>query len=172
MPLPDSLPIMLRRLAAAFAIATAPIVQTAYGGEAPPAADDPVLEKRVTALSELLRCLVCQNQTIADSHADLAIDLKQQIREKMKAGESDKQIVDFMVARYGDFVLYKPPIKATTVMLWAGPFVLLAGALGVLVFRLRKRQRLTRANEALTDDEHRRAAALLQDEPAGDGVRR
>ena len=85
--------------------------------EAPPAAPDPALEKRVMALAEELRCLVCQNQTIADSHAELAIDLKDQIREKLKAGMSEEQILQFMVARYGDFVLYKPPVKATTVQI-------------------------------------------------------
>lgn len=167
MPRPDSLPAMLRRLAAATVAIVALLIHTAYGGEAAPAADDPVLEKRVTALAELLRCLVCQNQSIADSHADLAIDLKQQIREKIRAGQSDKEIVDYMVARYGDFVLYKPPVKATTVVLWVGPFVLLAGGLGLLVHRLRARVRRARADEALSDEEHQRAAALLREQPAG-----
>lgn len=173
MPRPDSLPALLRCLAAAVAAAAWLVIQPAYAGEAAPAADDPVLEKRVIALSELLRCLVCQNQSIADSHADLAIDLKNQIREKMKAGESDKQIIDYMVARYGDFVLYKPPVKATTLILWVGPFVLLAGGLGLLVFKLRSRLRQAQAGESLSDDEHQRAAALLQDEPVvGKGAER
>ena len=86
---------------------------------------DPVLEKRVLALSESLRCLVCQNQTIADSHADLAVDLRNQVRDKMAAGWSDEKIIDYMVARYGDFVLYNPPFKSSTVLLWVGPFALL-----------------------------------------------
>lgn len=162
MPHPDSL--WLRRLLGALAMLFALLALPAFGGEAAPAADDPVLEKRVTALSELLRCLVCQNQTIADSHADLAVDLKNQIREKLRAGETDKQIIDYMVARYGDFVLYKPPVKATTVILWVGPFLLLAGGLGVLIVKLRARMRQAQAAAALSEDEHRRAAALLEED--------
>jgi len=100
---------------------------TCFAQEAPSAAEDPVLEKRVMALSEELRCLVCQNQSLADSHADLAVDLRNQVRELMREGKTDDQIREFMVARYGDFVLYKPPVKPTTVVLWVGPFVLLLG---------------------------------------------
>src|SRR3954466_431322 len=92
--------------------------QSAWAAEAAPAAADPELEKRVNAISEELRCLVCQNQTLADSHAELAIDLKNQVREKVKQGMSERDIVDYMVERYGDFVLYRPPLKATTVLLW------------------------------------------------------
>jgi cytochrome c-type biogenesis protein CcmH len=169
---PDTPSRLVRRFAQALLFAFMLAGLPAHAGEAAPAADDPVLEKRVTDLSELLRCLVCQNQTIADSHAELAIDLKKQIREKLKAGESDKQIVDYMVARYGDFVLYKPPVKATTMILWVGPFVLLAGGLGLLFFKLRKRMRQAQAAETLTDDEQRQAAALLQDEPGGKGAAR
>ncbi|HJS38434.1 MAG TPA: cytochrome c-type biogenesis protein, partial [Burkholderiales bacterium] len=91
---------------------------------------DPELDKRATALEHELRCLVCQNQTIAESNAPLAVDLRRQIREQMAKGASDRDVIDYMVARYGDFVLYRPPFKATTVALWVGPFVLLAlGAL-------------------------------------------
>src|SRR6266853_5678800 len=95
--------------------------------EAKSISDDPELEKRVMALSEQLRCLVCQNETLAGSHADLAADLRQEIREQMKAGKSDQEIITFLTERYGDFVLYKPPVKATTYLLWFGPFVLLLG---------------------------------------------
>ena len=168
----DQLRAALRRFAVVLVAAVSLAGPPARAGEAAPASDDPVLEKRVTELSELLRCLVCQNQTIADSHAELAIDLKSQIREKMKAGESDKQIVDYMVARYGDFVLYKPPVKPTTVILWAGPFLLLLGGLALLFFKVRKRLRLAQAGETMTEDEHRRAAALLQDEPNDKGAAR
>ena len=168
----DHIDTVLRRFAQVLFVASSLVVLPAHAGEAASVAEDPVLEKRVTQLSELLRCLVCQNQTIADSHAELAIDLKNQIREKMKAGESDKQIVDYMVARYGDFVLYKPPVKATTVILWAGPFVLLLSGLGLLFFRVRKRMRQARAGETLSDEEHRRAAALLQEEPLDKGAAR
>ena len=112
----------------------------ALAGTAQNVAADPVLEKRVLALSETLRCLVCQNQTIADSHADLAIDLRNQVREKMAAGWSDQQVLDYMVQRYGDFVLYKPPVKGITWLLWFGPFALFFCALGFLLFKLKKQQ--------------------------------
>jgi cytochrome c-type biogenesis protein CcmH len=137
---------------------------TAGAAEAPTIAADPVLEKRVQQLSEELRCLVCQNQTIADSHAGLAVDLKNQIREQLKAGRSDRQILDYMVERYGDFVLYRPPMRASTVLLWAGPFVLMAIGLGgaVLIVRRRRKPDLT---PHLTEEQRRQAARLLADEP-------
>lgn len=91
---------------------------------------DPALEVRVNRLAAELRCLVCQNQSLADSHAPLAIDLKNQVREQLKAGRSERDVIDYMTQRYGDFVLYRPPLKATTVLLWAGPALLvLTGAL-------------------------------------------
>ncbi|NDE41557.1 MAG: cytochrome c-type biogenesis protein CcmH, partial [Betaproteobacteria bacterium] len=98
---------------------------SAGAGEAKPMASDPALEARVMVIAEELRCLVCQNETIAASHADLAVDLRGQIRQKLSQGQSSQQILDFMVARYGDFVLYRPPLKASTVLLWVGPFALL-----------------------------------------------
>lgn len=98
---------------------------TCGAAEARPSVTDPALEARVNALSAELRCLVCQNQSLADSHADLAIDLKNQVREQLKAGRSDRQVIDYMTDRYGDFVLYRPPVKATTLLLWAGPALLL-----------------------------------------------
>jgi cytochrome c-type biogenesis protein CcmH len=107
---------------------------------ASPVPEDPQLEKRVMALAEALRCLVCQNQTLADSHAALAIDLKNRIRELVRDGKSEREVLDFMVERYGDFVLYRPPLRATTVPLWAGPFILLTlGVTGLIVW-LRKRK--------------------------------
>jgi len=106
------------------------------------AADKPETEQRIRMLSEKLRCLVCQNQTLADSNAELAQDLRQQLREQVAAGRSDDQILDYLVQRYGDFVLYDPPFKATTVLLWVGPFVLLGIAGLVLVVTLRRRRRL------------------------------
>jgi cytochrome c-type biogenesis protein CcmH len=109
--------------------------------EATPVAADPAVEARLMALAAELRCLVCQNQTIADSHADLAVDLRGQIREMMGAGRSDDDIRRYMTDRYGDFVLYKPPFKATTALLWAGPALLLLGALGALFLNLLRRQR-------------------------------
>ena len=90
-----------------------------------------------------LRCLVCQNQTIADSHADLAVDLRRQVREMLTRGDSERQILDYMTARYGDFVLYRPPLKSTTAVLWFAPAVLLVGGVGALLFVLRRRSRLS-----------------------------
>jgi cytochrome c-type biogenesis protein CcmH len=100
---------------------------------------DPVLEQRVQALSEQLRCLVCQNQSLADSHAPLAVDLKNQVREQVRAGRADAEVIDFMTQRYGDFVLYRPPFKATTALLWLGP-ALMAGVGLVVGARAVKRQ--------------------------------
>ncbi len=136
-------------------------VPLVHAGDAAPAADDPALEKRVNALAETLRCLVCQNQTIADSHADLAVDLKNQIREKLRQGMTEKQIMDFMVQRYGDFVLYNPPVKSTTWLLWFGPFVLLVVGLAVLFLKLRQRNLKVR-DAPLSAAEHARAQSLLE----------
>jgi cytochrome c-type biogenesis protein CcmH len=133
--------------------------------DAPSAAADPVLEKRVMAISEELRCLVCQNQTIADSHADLAVDLKNQVREMLRKGMSEKAIKAYMVERYGDFVLYRPPVKSTTWVLWVGPFGLLAAGLAFLAFKLRQRARRQKPGvDDLDDQEQRRVAALLASE--------
>jgi cytochrome c-type biogenesis protein CcmH len=132
----------------------------ARAGEAPGTAPDPVLEQRVMAIAQELRCLVCQNQTIADSDADLAVDLRQQVREKLAQGMSDRDVSEFMVARYGDFVLYRPPVKHTTWLLWFGPFVLLAAGLMVLGLKLKRRAQ-SEPTAALSDTERRRAAALL-----------
>ena len=129
--------------------------------EAPTVAADPLLEKRVMALAVELRCLVCQNQTIADSNAELAVDLRNQIREKLKAGMNDEQIIDYMVARYGDFVLYRPPVKATTLPLWIGPFLLMLGALAGLFYYIVRRRRSAPA-QALSEDEQARVRALLE----------
>ena len=102
--------------------------------------EDPILEKRVMALAEELRCLVCQNQTLADSHAALAVDLKNRIRELLREGKTEREVLDFMVQRYGDFVLYRPPLRTATALLWAGPFILLALGMGAWVLWLRGRK--------------------------------
>ena len=129
--------------------------------EALPAADDPALEERVVKLTSELRCLVCQNQSLADSHADLAIDLKNQVRAQMQAGKSDAEIRDYMVARYGDFVLYDPPFKSITLLLWVGPFaLLLVGLLGLAIYMRNRRRRLPEVE--LTPADHARAEALLR----------
>jgi cytochrome c-type biogenesis protein CcmH len=131
----------------------------ALAAEAATAAEDPALEARVNALSNQLRCLVCQNQTIAESNAGLAVDLKNQVRERLQKGESESQIIDFMVARYGDFVLYKPPVKMTTLLLWIGPLLLVLAGLAVLYRRLRNVSRQPQTE--LSPAERQRAARLL-----------
>jgi cytochrome c-type biogenesis protein CcmH len=134
-----------------------------YAGEAKDLAADPVLEKRMIGLAENLRCLVCQNESLASSHAELAEDLRREVREQMAKGKNDQEIMDYLVARYGDFVLYNPPVKSYTVLLWFGPFALLLIGAGVLVFQLRKR-RQTVQESVLTPEAQQRAASLLNEE--------
>ena len=136
------------------------LAPAAFAGEAKPAAESPALEARVNALANELRCLVCQNQTLADSNAPLAVDLKDQIRERMRQGVSEGDIIGFMVERYGDFVLYRPPFKATTLLLWAGPMLLVIAGLAALYYRLARRRREVGKPE-LSGAERARAAALL-----------
>ena len=133
----------------------------AWAGETAPAAADPALEARVTAVASELRCLVCQNQTLADSNAPLAVDLRDQIREQMQQGASERDIVDYMVTRYGDFVRYRPPFKAATVLLWAGPALLMLAGFAALYYRLRRRR--GEAQPGLSDEQRSRAQALLAD---------
>jgi len=123
------------------------------------AAQDAQLERRVTDLAHELRCLVCQNQTLADSNAPLAVDLRNQIREQLAAGKSERDVVDFMVARYGDFVLYRPPLKASTVLLWVGPFAFLVIGFYLLARFLRRRHI---PEPQLSDADRARAAKLLE----------
>lgn len=148
---------MVRKLLTAVVLALCCL--PALAGEAPTVAEDPVLETRVQALAEVLRCLVCQNQNLADSHAELAIDLKNQVREMLRQGKTEKEVIDYLVQRYGDFVLYRPPVKGTTWLLWGGPFVLFGGGLGMLFFNLKRRRKL--AATPLSESEHAAAARLL-----------
>jgi cytochrome c-type biogenesis protein CcmH len=134
-----------------------------YAGEAKDLAADPVLEKRMIGLAEKLRCLVCQNESLASSHAELAEDLRREVREQMSKGKSDQEIIDYLVSKYGDFVLYEPPMKSYTLLLWFGPFALLLAGGGVLVFQLRKR-RQTIAEVTLSPEAQQRAAALLNND--------
>ncbi len=134
-----------------------------YAGEAKDLAKDPVLEKRMVGLAENLRCLVCQNESLASSHADLADDLRREVRELMQKGMTDQEIKDYLVARYGDFVLYDPPLKSSTVLLWLGPFALLLAGLGILFLQVNKRRKTVTA-PSLNAEEKARAAALLNDE--------
>ena len=122
-------------------------------------AQNPELDKRVAALAEELRCLVCQNQTLADSNAPLAVDLRNQIREQLAKGASERDVREFMVARYGDFVLYRPPLKASTIVLWTGPFILLLAGAFLLIRQLARRRV---PEPQLSEAERSRAAKLLE----------
>jgi len=146
------------------AVCAALLLVTPFGvaaNEATPTDLDPVAQKRLVELANELRCLVCQNQTIADSNAELAFDLRREIREQIAAGKTNAEILDFMTTRYGDFVLYRPPLKATTVLLWFGPVLLLVAGIVVLVRVMRARRRSAESDRPLTDEERSRAAALL-----------
>ena len=134
----------------------------AAAGEAAPLAENPQAEARLKALAVELRCLVCQNQTLADSNAPLAEDLRREVREMIAKNMSDKEIIDFLVTRYGDFVLYRPPLKTTTMLLWVGPFLLLIGGAIALVMALRRRQKKL-ADVALSEAERNRVAQLLSE---------
>jgi len=125
-----------------------------------PLAEDEAIERRLNAIAEELRCLVCQNESLAGSRADLALDLRRQIREQIKAGRSDDEILTYMTDRYGDFIRYRPPLKGTTLALWVGPFVLLAAAAGGLAWYVRRR-RTRVATPGLSPDEEARVAHLL-----------
>ena len=131
--------------------------QPAFANEAAPLADDPVVEQRLLVIAEEVRCLVCQNESLAGSRADLAQDLRREIRSLIKQGKTDKEVMDFLVSRYGDYVRYRPPVKPTTWLLWGGPFVLLAAGLAALVLFVRRR----RSASELSPEEQREAAALL-----------
>ena len=138
----------------------ATLAPAALAADAVPTDKDPVKSARAVKLTEELRCLVCQNQTIADSNAELAVDLRRQVREQVDAGKSDREIIDYMVNRYGDFVLYRPPVKGTTLLLWGGPALLFVIGGIALVVVLRGRRR-TADEPPLTAEEHARAAQLL-----------
>jgi cytochrome c-type biogenesis protein CcmH len=130
----------------------------AVAREAQPLADDEAVEQRLIGIAEELRCLVCQNESLAGSPADLAKDLRREIRALIRAGKTDQEIMDYLVSRYGDFVRYRPPLKPTTVLLWAGPFVLLLGGVAALLAHVRRRRI---AAAPLTDEERSRAVAIL-----------
>ncbi|MGC2049567.1 MAG: cytochrome c-type biogenesis protein, partial [Gallionella sp.] len=132
----------------------------AFAGQAKDLAEDPVLEKRMRGLAENLRCLVCQNESLASSRSELANDLRQEVREQMQKGMSDQEIIDYLVARYGDYVLFDPPVKSYTLLLWYGPFALLLAGLVGLIFQLRKRK-IKIPEPRLSDEDVKRAADLL-----------
>lgn len=144
------------------AIVLACAANIASAKDAAPLADDPVTEQRLIAISEEMRCLVCQNESLAGSRSDLANDLRREIRVLIVGGKSDEQIRNFMVERYGDFVLYRPPVKPITWLLWIGPFViLLAGIIGLMIYLRRRNQSVP--STALSAEDNRRIDALLQD---------
>jgi cytochrome c-type biogenesis protein CcmH len=133
---------MIRILAGSFLLVLALLVSSSLPAqEARPLADNPALETQVHRLSTELRCLVCQNQTLADSSAPLAEDLRKEIRELAASGKNDRQIIDYLVTRYGDFVLYRPPLKSTTFLLWLGPFALLLLGIAGLILLIRSSQK-------------------------------
>jgi cytochrome c-type biogenesis protein CcmH len=136
------------------------LVLPAFAKEAPALADDPVVEQRLISIAEDLRCLVCQNESLAGSRADLANDLRREVRTLIKSGKTDAEIKDFLVSRYGDFVLYKPPVKPTTWLLWFGPVLLLLGAIWLLISTIRKSQKNAN-NQVLDDAKRAKAQALL-----------
>ena len=144
---------LTRRAAALCAILCLALtaIVPAFANDAKPAADDPALEARMTRITSELRCLVCQNETIADSTADLAQDLRRQVREMLRKGDDDATIIKYMTDRYGDFVLFRPPMKSTTVLLWYGPALMLLLGFGALVFVMRRRARAA-AGEFEPDD--------------------
>jgi len=132
-----------------------------WAKEAVPVAENPEIERRMIALSEELRCLVCQNESLAGSRSDFAKDLRREIREQLIANKSNQEITDFLVARYGDFVLYRPPIRPTTMLLWFGPFIFLLIGTGALIIYLRKRRKLLEKTP-LSEEQLKQAEALLK----------
>ncbi len=132
--------------------------------EAAPLADDPVVEQRLIAISEEMRCLVCQNESLAGSRAELAMDLRRELRSLIKQGKTDAQIREFMVSRYGDFVLYRPRVSPMTYLLWGGPFLFMVVAVVVLLVYLRRRNSAVAGEAQLSEEEARRAEALLKEE--------
>ena len=145
-----------------FALVTMVLLNPAFAKDAVPLADDPVIEQRLIVISEEMRCLVCQNESLAGSRSDLANDLRREIRILIKEGKTDAQIRSFMVERYGDFVLYRPPVKPTTWLLWIGPFViLLGGIVGLIVYLRRRNQGIP--STTLSAEENLRIDTLLKD---------
>jgi cytochrome c-type biogenesis protein CcmH len=137
-------------------------VITAHANEAVPLADDPIVEQRLVTIAEELRCLVCQNESLAGSRADLAQDLRREVRTLIKSGKSDAEIKEYLVNRYGDFVLYRPPVKPTTWLLWFGPLLLLLGAAWVLVNIIRRSQK-QKDGPVLDPAQRAKAQAILQE---------
>jgi len=135
----------------------------AFAGEAKDMADDPVLEKRMIQLAEKVRCLVCQSEAVSSSHSDWSNDVRQIMRDKMKEGATDQEILDLLVERFGKSVLFDPPVDKETIPLWFAPFILLLLGCLILVYQLRKRKS-TVVDSQLSAEDAKRAAALLNEE--------
>lgn len=145
-----------------FALLLAMLLTSTVGAnEAAPNAEDPVIEQRLNKLAEDLRCLVCQNESLAGSRADLAEDLRREVREQMKAGKSDQEVIKYLTDRYGDFVLYRPPFKPVTLLLWLGPVIFL-GIGGAIWYVTLKRRRSLREQAPPDSEALKKAAALLE----------
>lgn len=157
---------MKRALACLLTAAVLGTAGASLAADATPMAKDPAVEARLVVISEELRCLVCQNESLAASRAELAEDLRREVRKLIRDGKSDPEIKDYLVARYGDFVLYRPPVKPTTWLLWFGPFALLAGALAGLIAYLRRRG--ARAAPATLSAADKATAEALLADPAPD----
>lgn len=145
------------------------LIPAGWAKEAVPVAENPEIEKRMLALTMDLRCLVCQNEPISDSRAEFSNDIRREIREQIKANKTDEEIIQFLVDRYGDFILYNPPVKATTVMLWFGPAILFVIAVGALIVHLRRR-RVQIEDISLSQEQLEAAEALLNEEKKGKNV--
>ena len=130
---------------------------------------DPVLEQRARELSKEIRCVVCQNESIDSSNADIAREVRLLVRERLVAGDSDRQVLDYLVARYGDFVLLRPPVKPGTYLLWFGPGIVLIFGLGAVFFFFRRQRTAATSAGPLSAEEEARLARLLDDPVAGDG---
>jgi len=154
---------MMRTLMLLFALL---ISGVSFAKDAAPLAEDEAVEQRLNVIAEELRCLVCQNESLAGSRADLAQDLRREVRKLIKDGKSDAEVREFMVSRYGDFILYRPPVKPTTWALWGGPFLLLGAGIVALMVYLRRRGRTVAktGSDHLSTEEQKRAAALLAEE--------
>ena len=135
---------------------------SAHAADAAPLAEDPVVEQRLIVIAEELRCLVCQNESLAGSRSDLANDLRREVRTLIKANKTDAEIREYLVSRYGDFVLYRPPVKPTTWLLWFGPLLLLIGAIWMLIRIIRGAQK-QKNPQVLNDAQRAKAQALLQE---------
>lgn len=156
-------------MAAAIALSL-PFASAVQAKEAEYIGGSPEMQNRVMSISEELRCLVCQGQSLADSNSEFAVDMRDQIRELMVDGMSNREVIDFMVERYGDYVRYRPPLNATTVALWFGPFLLLGvGIIALYSNVLRRKKAIQQTDAPLSAEEHNRAAELLRGNDSGEG---